>query len=53
MASKRTRQTFAKREREQLVREKRAKKLLKKQQAISARDAVSPAHNEEAGPAQP
>lgn len=41
MPSKKTRQTFAKLQREQLVREKRAKKQLKKRNAAAAREAVS------------
>lgn len=51
MATKKTRQTFAKREREQLVKEKRAKKLLKKRQAAVPSDDVNTTSNEERSPA--
>jgi hypothetical protein len=50
MAMKKTRQTFAKREREQLVKEKRDKKQLKKRQAALPGEDVDPASDAERPP---
>ncbi len=47
MASKRSPQTAAKRAREQAMREKRERKLLKKQAAIAAKNAPEPVEGED------